>query len=1087
MTLTDVLENNTNPPGNSVAAIIASATGDRITDVDSGAVEGVAVIGVDDSNGTWEYSLNFGGSWNSFVAQGVATGTTDDTAAVLLNEAALIRFVPNLGYTGASGDLTFRAWDQTSGVSGDVGVNTSINGNPTAFSAATETATLTVVPAAGVITLVPGAQNTDEDTSLVFSAANGNAITVDDGSAGDPVLRAELSVTNGILTLNTIAGLSFESGADGTSSMTITGLESAINTALDGLSFTPAGDYNGPANLQITMDLQGNLLSRYTFDNPAELGNDDSPTGSNDGTVINATAAVDGTRGNVLSLDAAGGADYVQINGCFGNPTSVTLAAWVNLTTPDPFGAEVISLGNNVSLRVDELGNMKGFMYNGSTWKPVIYATTLAGMGWHHVAYTFDDAGNVQKLYLDGVEVASVAETASISYTQGANSFIGMHGNSGLHQDYTGMIDDVRIYERALTDSEIANLFDETTTDTKNVSITVDPINDAPVLADDNPTLTAIDEDDFTSAGDSVAAIVVDGSITDPDGSAVESIAITAVDDTNGTWQYSTDNGGSWADVDDGSLAVDHALLLDGTLAGASTQKLRFVPNADYNGSATFTFRAWDQSTGSAGTYADTTATTAFSSATDTAAITINAINDNPSGAGSLTTTSLNDNAGATNLFSGLTVSDADTGENDLSLTITLTDATAGTISGGGFTETGRRRLHGHRPDRGPGRHRARQRAVHPDRQHRPDSGTFNTDISVDGQRPGRRRRAGRAGGHHGDHHPGQRQPDRRGQPDNHQPQRQRRRHQPVWRPDRQRCGCRRERPVADHHADRSNGRHHQRRRLHRDRPGAASTRPPASPWPRPTPRSTTCSSPRPTTPAPAAPSTPTSASTVNDQGGGGEQAVLTATTVTITRVNDNPSGAGSLTTTSLNDNAGATNLFGGLTVSDVDTGENDLSLTITLTNAAAGTISGGGFTETGPARRLPGHRPDRGPGRHRARQRAVHPDRQHRPQRHLQHRHQRHGQRPGRRRRAGRADRDHRDHHPGQRQPERRGQPDHHQPQRQRRRHQPVRRPHRQRRGYRRERPVADHHADRPDRRHHHRRRLHRDGPGTASTRPPA
>ena len=56
-----------------------------------------------------------------------------------------------------------------------------------------------------------------------------------------------------------------------------------------------------------------------------------------------------------------------------------------------------------------------------------------------------------------------------------------------------------------------------------------------------------------------------------------------------------------------GVLAVDHALLLDGTLGGASTLKLRFVPTANYNGTATFTFKAWDQSTGSAGTYADTT------------------------------------------------------------------------------------------------------------------------------------------------------------------------------------------------------------------------------------------------------------------------------------------------------------------------------------------------------------------------------------------------------------------------------------------------------------------------------------------------
>ncbi|MCP4340448.1 MAG: DUF4347 domain-containing protein [Desulfobulbaceae bacterium] len=164
-----------------------------------------------------------------------------------------------------------------------------------------------------------------------------------------------------------------------------------------------------------------------------------------------------------------------------------------------------------------------------------------------------------------------------------------------------------------------------------NSTATVINVNDAPNLADDNPTLTVINEDDFTSIGDSVAAIVVDGSITDIDGAAVESIAITDIDDSNGVWQYSTDNGGTWDNVDDGSLAVEHALLLDGTLSGASTQKLRFLPTADYNGSATFVFKAWDQTSGSADTYVNTTGSggsTAFSSATDTAIITINSIND---------------------------------------------------------------------------------------------------------------------------------------------------------------------------------------------------------------------------------------------------------------------------------------------------------------------------------------------------------------------------------------------------------------------------------------------------------------------------
>lgn len=70
---------------------------------------------------------------------------------------------------------------------------------------------------------------------------------------------------------------------------------------------------------------------------------------------------------------------------------------------------------------------------------------------------------------------------------------------------------------------------------------------------------------------------------------------------------------------------------------------------------------------------------------------------------------------------------------------------------------------------------------------------------------------------------------------------------------------------------------------------------------------------------------------------------------IAVTAQNDDPTGSGSLSTTSLNDNAGATALFAGLTVSDVDTGETDLSVTITLTDPTAGSIVGGGFAETGP------------------------------------------------------------------------------------------------------------------------------------------
>ena len=82
--------------------------------------------------------------------------------------------------------------------SGWSGVRTFIS---SVASAVTETATVnvTVSPVNDApVNAVPGAQAGSEDTALVFSAANGNAITVSDIDGG--TLTTTVSVTNGVLT-----------------------------------------------------------------------------------------------------------------------------------------------------------------------------------------------------------------------------------------------------------------------------------------------------------------------------------------------------------------------------------------------------------------------------------------------------------------------------------------------------------------------------------------------------------------------------------------------------------------------------------------------------------------------------------------------------------------------------------------------------------------------------------------------------------------------------------------------------------------------------------------------------------------------
>jgi len=140
MALVGINEDDVTSNGNSVGRIIESAEGegqDRITDVDAGALEGFAVIEVSSGNGEWQYSLNAGASWQAF-------GAVSNTSAVLLDEVARIRFVPAAGFHGAS-SFSFRAWDQTGGENGDSGVDVSLNGGSTAFSSASEMATIDVL------------------------------------------------------------------------------------------------------------------------------------------------------------------------------------------------------------------------------------------------------------------------------------------------------------------------------------------------------------------------------------------------------------------------------------------------------------------------------------------------------------------------------------------------------------------------------------------------------------------------------------------------------------------------------------------------------------------------------------------------------------------------------------------------------------------------------------------------------------------------------------------------------------------------------------------------------------------------------
>lgn len=153
--------------------------------------------------------------------------------------------------------------------------------------------------------------------------------------------------------------------------------------------------------------------------------------------------------------------DSITFSGHVGDPTAVTLAGWVDLDSIDSGGGEIISLGDSAVLRAKEnlTGFALGFFYNGTDWFNTDGNADIAGAGWKHLAYSVQNGS--QALYVGGTaNKTTTTHSGSPTYTQGANSKIGGHGNGGTQHDIDGRLAEIGVWNRILTDAEIDQLAD---------------------------------------------------------------------------------------------------------------------------------------------------------------------------------------------------------------------------------------------------------------------------------------------------------------------------------------------------------------------------------------------------------------------------------------------------------------------------------------------------------------------------------------------------------------------------------------------------------------------------------------------------
>src|SRR6185295_4743782 len=439
------------------------------------------------TNGSLNVSLA-GGAMISAGANGSSTLTLSGTQAQINAALASLSYQGNADFNGAD-TLTV--------------LSTDANGATDSDTVAITVSSVNDVP----VNTVPGAQTVNEDTALSIGGISVNDV---DGNLS----TTRLTVTNGAVTVSLAGGATISAGANGSSTLTLSGTQAQINAALASLSYQGSANFNGADSLTV-------------------LSTDSNGATDSDSVAITVNAVNDGPVNSVpaaqtVNEDTALSISGVSVNDVDGNLSTTRLTVGNGTVNVSLVGGATISAGANSS----------------------------------------------STLTLSGTQTQINAALATISY-QGNLNFNGADTLTVVSTDANAVVD------------------------TDTVAITVTSVNDAPVNT--VPGAQTVNED---------TALSISGvSVNDVDGN----LSTTRLTVGNGTVNVSLAGG---ATISAGANSSG-TLTLSGTQAqiNAALGSISYQGNLNFNGADTLTVVSTD-----ANAVVDT----------DTVAITVTSVNDAP-------------------------------------------------------------------------------------------------------------------------------------------------------------------------------------------------------------------------------------------------------------------------------------------------------------------------------------------------------------------------------------------------------------------------------------------------------------------------
>jgi RHS repeat-associated protein len=242
-----------------------------------------------------------------------------------------------------------------------------------------------------------------------------------------------------------------------------TALAHATGSAVNASSVPLTTALKTPTALSAGMPGPTDLVAAYSFEEGSGTTTADSSGNNNTGTLSSGVTWTTGKVGHAVAFDGTSGditvnsAASLDLNGSF------TLSAWVKPTTVS--GSQTLLIKETTAdscsyfLQIEDGEIDSGFNNGSGCIEHITTNANLSAGNWYHFVAVLDHGSNTYNTYLNGDLISSVAETGvPVPNTQAL--LIGRSGYAGgAYERLNGVLDEVNIYDRALSASEVQALY----------------------------------------------------------------------------------------------------------------------------------------------------------------------------------------------------------------------------------------------------------------------------------------------------------------------------------------------------------------------------------------------------------------------------------------------------------------------------------------------------------------------------------------------------------------------------------------------------------------------------------------------------